>query len=170
MAASLRRVRRWAWAVAVVLAMASFPTKADVAGPACVEDGDTLVIDGKRRHAACRGGVRVYLHGIDAPELEQTCTDARGAEWHCGRAVASMLLRAVRGNTVACEGDSKDADGGLIAVCRAGGENLVGIGAAVADRRYSADYVDEQEAARAARSGLWQGPFTMSWDWRAGRR
>jgi len=146
----------------------------DVAGPACVEDGDTIVIDGKRYYGECRGGVRVHLHGIDAPELEQTCADARGAGWRYGRAAASMLLRAVRGKTVACEGDSKDADGDLIAVCRVDGEDIAGrlvrVGAAVADRRYSNDYVDEQEAARSAKSGLWQGTFTMPWDWRAGRK
>lgn len=28
------------------------------------------------------------------------------------------------------------------------------------------DYVDEEEAARAARVGMWAGEFDMPWDWR----
>jgi len=168
----LPRPLRWVALLALFLIVAPLSAMADVAGPACVEDGDTLVIDDKRRHGTCRGGTRVHLFGIDAPELEQTCTDGRGAGWRCGQTAASMLLRAVRGKTVACEGDSRDADGDLIAVCRVDGEDisrrLVRIGAAVADRRYSKAYVDEQEAARSAKSGIWRGAFTMPWDWRAG--
>lgn len=171
---SARRLRWWGVLLALVLVLAPLSAMADVAGSACVEDGDTLAIGGKRYHGKCRGGVRVRLHGIDAPELEQTCADAGGAQWHCGRAAASMLLRAVRGHTVACDGGSKDAEGNLIAVCRVGGKDLAAhlarMGVAVADRRYSDDYVDAERAARAAGRGIWRGPFALPWDWRAGRR
>jgi endonuclease YncB( thermonuclease family) len=41
----------------------NFPT---ISGTATVKDGDSLMI----------GGLEVRLHGIDAPELDQTCKDA----------------------------------------------------------------------------------------------
>ena len=43
-------------------------------GPARMIDGDTLDV----------GGVRIRLHGIDAPESEQSC-QAGGKRWSCGR-------------------------------------------------------------------------------------
>ena len=52
---------------AAVLVMFAFPAHADVSGPACVTDVDTLVVNGKRRHTGCVGGTRVRLFGIDAP-------------------------------------------------------------------------------------------------------
>ena len=54
-----------------------FPAHADVSGPVCVTDGDTLVVNGKRRHTGCVGGTRVRLFGIDAPELKQKCKAPR---------------------------------------------------------------------------------------------
>jgi endonuclease YncB( thermonuclease family) len=38
-------------------------------------DGDTLK----------SSTTEVRLYGIDAPELAETCTDANGKEWACGR-------------------------------------------------------------------------------------
>ena len=48
---------------------------ADITGIPRVIDGDTLEIAGER----------IRLHGIDAPELKQTCADAGGKEWRCGQ-------------------------------------------------------------------------------------
>jgi hypothetical protein len=39
-------------------------------------------------------------------------------------------------------------------------------GLALAYRRYSNDYVAEENAARDAKRGLWSGEFTPPWDWR----
>jgi endonuclease YncB( thermonuclease family) len=49
-----------------------------IVGPARVVDGDTIQL----RDA------RVRLEGIDAPEAKQTCINARGREWDCGRAAS----------------------------------------------------------------------------------
>ena len=41
---------------------------------------------------------------------------------------------------------------------------------ALAYRRYSLEYVEQEEAARAAGRGIWAGEFVAPWDWRAGKR
>ncbi len=66
------------WTAAALVAMLAFPAHADVSGPACVTDGDTLVVNGKRQRTRCVGGTRVRLFGIDAPELKQRCKHPSG--------------------------------------------------------------------------------------------
>ncbi len=55
------------WITAALVALLAFPAHADVSGPACVTDGDPLVVNGKRQRTSCVGGTRVRLFGIDAP-------------------------------------------------------------------------------------------------------
>ncbi len=55
------------WTAAALMTLFAFPAHADVSGPACVTDGDTLVVNGKRQRTRCVGGTRVRLLGIDAP-------------------------------------------------------------------------------------------------------
>ena len=43
-------------------------------------------------------------------------------------------------------------------------------GLALAYRRYSTDYVGQEQAAREARRGLWLGEFVKPWQWRKGKR
>ena len=69
-----------------------------------------------------------------------------------------------------CEGAQYDRYLRLIATCWHGSEDLgawmVAHGWAVAYRRYSLKYVGQEEQARMAKLGLWQGAFDMPWDWR----
>jgi hypothetical protein len=62
----------------------------------------------------------------------------------------------------------------LIAVCYVGSTDLnawlVRNGWALADRRYSRDYVPEERRAEADEAGIWQGEFVPPWDWRQGER
>jgi endonuclease YncB( thermonuclease family) len=60
--------------------------QADVFGPATVVHGDTIVVAGER----------VRLQGVDAPELQQTCT-AYGQQWACGRTSAEWLEESLGG-------------------------------------------------------------------------
>ena len=61
-----------------------------------------------------------------------------------------------------------------MAICWHGGRDvnawLVGQGWALAYRRYSRAYVDEESSARMARRGMWRGEFVAPWDWRRGER
>jgi endonuclease YncB( thermonuclease family) len=136
---------------------------ADLAGRASIIDGDTLEIHGQR----------IRLHGVDAPESRQTC-EADGQTYRCGQQAALALADYIGQRTVACEERDVDRYNRIVAVCRAGGEDLnawlVSQGLALAYRKYSVDYVDEEAAARTAQLGIWRGAFVPPWDWRAGRR
>jgi endonuclease YncB( thermonuclease family) len=133
-------------------------------GPARVIDGDTLEV----------AGVRVRLWGIDAPESRQTC-EADGQDYACGERATRHLRTLVADRTVSCEPRTRDRYGRTVALCRTDGSDLgaamVRDGWALAFVRYAADYVAEELEARAARRGLWQGAFTLPWEWRrmAGR-
>ena len=76
-----------------------------------------------------------------------------------------------------CVEAGRAADGATVAVCYLAGVGqhdlgawLVAHGWALADRRVSQEYVDEEEAAQAARAGMWRGQFLAPSDWRKGAR
>ena len=122
----------------------------DITGKPLIIDGDTIQIAGER----------IRLHGIDAPESEQKCT-AGGKEWACGQEATSALAKFIETHWVTCKGNKRDRYGRLIAVCFVGSHDLnammVREGWALAYRRYSMDYVDEEAVARDARVGVWRG-------------
>ncbi len=162
------------WLTAALVAMLAFPAYADVTGPACVTDGDTLVVNGKRQRTRCVGGTRVRLFGIDAPELKQKCKAPGGRDFLCGRAAASFLLEHVRGRAIECRGNSEDRYGRLIAICFVGGKDLnalmVAEGWALAYRNFSEKYVPQENAARAPSKGIWAMQFVSPWEWRRSKR
>ncbi len=75
---------------------------------------------------------------------------------------------------VTCEDLGRDRYKRIIGRCTAAGEDLgawmVSQGWALAYRRYSLDYVDEEADAQAARRGIWAGEFVPPWEWRRGKR
>jgi endonuclease YncB( thermonuclease family) len=127
---------------AVALATASPLWSADIAGPIRVVDGDTLVVQ----------DMRIRLHGIDAPEREQTCTSPEGTVWACGSWVTEQVRARYERRVARCEALELDRYGRTVARCRVEGEDmaraLVQEGWAFAYRRYSLDYdLDEKRAA-----------------------
>lgn len=145
---------------ALFLLLVAPPAVAEtVAGRARVSDGDTLRL----------GDDRIRLHGIDAPELDQTCT-AGGRAWACGAWARGRLERLADGRQVVCDVVDVDDYGRLVAACSVAGRDLgasmVAEGAALAYRRYSDRYLPEEDAARQAGIGLWQGGFETPEDHR----
>ena len=43
-------------------------------------------------------------------------------------------------------------------------------GWALAYRKYSLDYANQEQTARDTRRGIWRGEFVPPWDWRQGKR
>ncbi len=82
---------------------------ASITGKACVIDGDSLAVGGRLNNEQwCRSGVQVRISGIDAPEWNQTCTDAAGKEWACGKAAKKAMARLVEGKNVVCQERLRD--------------------------------------------------------------
>ena len=133
-------------------------------GVATVIDGDTLELHGQR----------IRLFGIDAPESGQSCTDALGNTYRCGQQAALALSDRIGRKPITCEQHGTDRYGRIIAICRQGAINLnlwmVANGQALAYRRYSSDYVAQEDMARHNKRGIWAGSFTAPWDWRKGSR
>ncbi len=152
---------RWFSLAALFVAGVSWPASAaDIAGPARVVDGDTIVI----------AGTHVRLWGVDAPERKQTCQGHDGATYECGRDATAVLLELARGEVV-CVVRDHDRYGRLVAVCSTEvGElnaTMVRRGWAVEYRQYSGGrYRAEESAARAEGLGLWAGRFEMPAEWR----
>ena len=134
-----------------------------LSGPAAVIDGDTLEV----------GGVRVRLHGIDAPESAQRCRSG-GRFWPCGHEAKRALAGRVGGQRVVCKERDRDDYGRVVAVCSIGGRDLnawmAAEGWALVNRRFSRAYAAEESRARAAKRGVWRGEVVAPWDWRKGKR
>jgi endonuclease YncB( thermonuclease family) len=115
---------------------------APLAGPAKVIDGDTIVVAGEL----------VRLHGIDAPELDQTFW-WRGQHILCGTMALAALEALTAGVKLRCEVIERDRHGRLVAKVFSPsgvdiGHRLVSAGWALAYRRYSKDYVAAENEAR----------------------
>ncbi len=133
-------------ALIITLCLIATPALADMAGTASVIDGDTIEVHGQR----------IRLHGIDAPESRQLCR-LDGKPWQCGKGAANALADKIARRPVTSEDLGRDRYKRIIANCTAAGEDMgawmVSQGLALAYRRYSLDYVDEEADARATRCG-----------------
>ena len=127
-------------------------------------------VDGDTIRAA--NGVEFRLFGIDAPELGQTCTEANGKTWLCGRAAKAKLTTLMKGGNVNCESRATDRFGRVVAVCSAAG--VPDLGEAMVRDGYATDlggaagnpYRDAEAEAQTARRGIWRGTFERPADWR----
>ncbi|THH35810.1 thermonuclease family protein [Aliishimia ponticola] len=132
----------WALLLAAPV-LASDPT-----GRIRVVDGDTLKV----------GGVTVRLHGIDAPEMDQTCRDGAGVDWRCGRWVTQVVTERYEGKRARCKTIEQDKYGRDVARCTVRGNDLgkvlVSDGRAFAYRYYSMAYDLDEKAAAVRRAGL----------------
>ena len=158
-------MNRWFRAVVAFVLVMVFATGAAaaelIAGPARVIDGDTIVV----------ADVRVRIFGIDAPESRQTCAASDGHDYFCGRVAASALAEKIAGRPVTCRPRTTDRYGRTVAVCSDADDEdlgawLVRAGLAIAYRKYSTVYVDNEDVARRARHGLWGGEFVEPSQWR----
>jgi endonuclease YncB( thermonuclease family) len=139
--------------VALFVAIACAPGAETVSGRITKHiDGDSFEI----------GATEIRLFGVDAFEGRQACSRG-GVPWDCGAAAADKLRELASNRELVCEKRDTDTYGRTVAVCRAGGVDLgaemVRSGLALAYRRYSSDYVDEEREAQTARRGAWAGEF-----------
>ena len=158
----------WGWVLGIAsLAAVDGLAAADLTGTPRVIDGDTIELDGRT----------VRLHGVDAPELGQTCR-IKGRPFDCGEVARTALLDLTAGTTVICafvapaagEAGAEGRPGRCAAAGYDLSEGMAYTGWALAERDVSQRYVRHEEGARKARRGLWRGDFVAPWDWRRGKR
>ena len=147
---------------------------ASVSGIPRIIDGDTVEVSGKR----------VRLLGIDAPELKQFCTNTSTmSNFPCGSIAKNALIKKVGAMPMVCAVQEKtDVYGRLLGYCgtRVDASTLasrpasslnawmVRSGNALAYRQYSTAFVEQEEAARKSKQGLWAKnvKFEVPWEWR----
>jgi len=113
---------------------------------------------------------KIRLHGIDAPEKNQKCTKSR-KEYNCGVVAREKLIKKIGKNAVKClNKKNKDRYNRFIGVCFVEQEDLnkwmVRNGYAIAYRRYSKDYILDEEFAKINKLGMWFGTFSKPEKWR----
>ena len=130
-------------------------------------DADTIELD----------GAKVRLNGIDAPEMGQKCEDINSKMYSCGvyaRDALQALIATMSQAIVQCHYTDKDFYGRFIGECSIGQINinmwLVENGWALAYRKYSKKYVENENIAKSNRVGMWSGKFVEPWNWRRGKR
>ena len=141
--------------IAIALARQQ-PDGARLVGRAEAGDGDTLR----------RGSVRVRLLGLDAPELDQTCTRPDGGQWSCGREAKSVVTERLRAGPVECARHGRDIYGRTLAKCAVEGADL---GAGIVRDGWAVNdggYATEASEAQTQHIGIWSGTFVHPADWR----
>jgi endonuclease YncB( thermonuclease family) len=150
---------------AVLLAISGAAFADDLIGQASVIDGDTIEIH----------GARVRLFGIDAPESDQLCHDARSYQYRCGQKASNALFDFVGRRLVECVEVDRDRYKRAVSVCTVGGTDiadwLVRNGLALDWPQYSkGGYAAAQAEAKREQRGMWAGNFREPWTYRACRR
>ena len=144
---------------------------AEIYGIPKIIDGDTVHINTKK----------IRLEGIDAPEIKQKCkkpflkvSAIIGFEFNknysCGVVAKMKLIGKINNSKIKCISASKDRYKRYLATCYKDKINLnkwmVRSGNAVAYKRYSKDYVRDEEYAKENKLGMWQGSFLIPEKWR----
>ena len=116
------------------------------------------------------GGGIVRLDGLTLLDPDQTCQRDDGTTWPCGAAAKQAFEKLVRRQTVSCV-ISGTADGVRVGRCSADGRDLgaelVRGGHGFADGLLWAAYSDDEQTARAQKSGIWAGTAERPDAWRA---
>ncbi|MEM8577337.1 MAG: thermonuclease family protein [Pseudomonadota bacterium] len=131
-----------------VLALLAPTLGAEIVGRVHVVDADTIDV----------GDVRVRLHGIDAPEMDQTCLTEQGLPLACGAWAAERVAARFAHRMATCSQVDVDRYGRIVARCDVGGADmgrvLVQEGWAFAFRRYSTAYDLDEKGAAIRDAGL----------------
>jgi endonuclease YncB( thermonuclease family) len=160
------------WLRAALVSLAPFLVPLDLhAADISVASGAAVVIDATHLEIA---GRRFKLYGIDAPDIDETCSDAQGKEYPCGVDARQALADLVKGGSVSCLPRGPNENDEMLGVCSTGtidlAQAMIGAGWAIADRTRTLYYEKAEEEARVKKQGLWQGPFVPPGDWRIGER
>lgn len=158
---------RWVKAAWVALALVVVPQglAAGPNGQVRVSDGDSFVV----------GGQRVRLFGIDAHELDQSCTRADGRQIACGDWARDWAEARFEGRFATCRTLKFDRYQRALATCRIDGEDVgevllrAGV-VATYPRETLRDYLDYEKEAQLLGRGIWAWDSDSPIDHRAAQR
>ncbi len=143
----------------------------EIIGVPRIVDGDTVHIK----------EYKIRLEGIDAPEIRQKCKKEKlkisliigfsfYKDYNCGEVSRENLEKKVDRSKIKCISSFKDRYERYLAKCFKEKINLnqwmVRNGHAVAYRRYSKEYISDEDFAKKNKLGLWQGKFLDPEKWR----
>jgi endonuclease YncB( thermonuclease family) len=125
------------------------------------------VIDGDTIHI---GSKKYRFSGIDTPEMKQTCKKDNQIVM-CGVIARDALVKKINKQQVNCKEEEIDRYKRIVAECFVNNESLskylVRNGHAVAYRKYSMKFVEDEDYAKQNKLGLWSMSFDYPWDYRA---
>jgi endonuclease YncB( thermonuclease family) len=145
----------------VAVAKFGSETTKEISGRAKAITGDLMRIDDKL----------VRLDGIEAPAAQQPCYRSNGRRWRCDSAARASLSKLVRRERVTCTPSGHDKRGHILAHCTIDGTKdiaaeLVRNGDVFATDSFFNSLSDEEDAARNAKTGIWQGKVVRPAEWR----
>ena len=124
-----------------------------------IVDGDTIHIN----------KIKYRFHGIDAPEMSQKCLDG-DKQINCGVLSKQKLEEKIGKQNVTCKKVTVDRYKRMVAECFVNNESLskylVRSGYAFAYRKYSTQFVVDEDYARTNKLGLWKTKFEFPWNYR----
>lgn len=134
--------------------------------PAIVFAQNLRVVDGDTIHI---GKIKYRFHGIDAPEMSQICKQ-NNKNIKCGVLSKVKLVEKINNQKVNCKKITTDRYKRIVAECFVNNESLssflVKNGYAFAYRRYSKQFVEDENFAKKNKLGLWAMEFQYPWDYR----
>ncbi len=132
--------------------------------------GKPKIIDGDTIHI---GKNKIRLHGIDAPEINQTCT-IDNKIWNCGIESKIALKNFILEKKVHCKIIDIDKYKRFVGTCFLENQNInqymVHNGWAIAYRYYSLDFVKAENLAKKNKMGIWQGQFQEPYIFRKSKK
>jgi endonuclease YncB( thermonuclease family) len=139
----------------------SVTVSSDISGRAYAISGDVLRVD----------DTIVRLAGIEAPASRQPCYRSTRRKWNCASAAKSGLARIVHGHSVTCSPSGHDESGHVLASCVIDKDTnlaaeLVRNGLVFAEKSFFGSLSSEEDAARDAKAGIWQGEVQRPQAWR----
>ncbi len=137
-----------------IIFLSSFSAQSEkyITGKAQIVDGDTINVNYNI----------IRLHGIDAPEIKQTCK-INDKQWSCGVESSKTLKKLILKKIINCKIVDVDIYKRDVGICFVNEINInkfmVRNGWAIAYRYYSHDYIKEENLAKSEKKGIWQGEF-----------
>ena len=148
----------------IYLMNSSFSISKDVYTSLKIIDGDTIILNSEK----------IRFYGIDTPEKKQKCKNKNGLSYPCGLVATNELKKIIISGKLFCKKKTTDRYRRSISTCYVNGVDISSLmvknGWALAYRKYSKDYIDEENEAKEKKRGMWAGKFIAPWKWRKLKR